>query len=156
MPPPIDPDKRQQIVAAIQAGGGCNAIARLFDVAPSTVSKIASDDGMFDAFDRSETKRATEARKVDLAAWRTEFAQRVAQRAEWLESRMDDEQPQVVVTKDGPAVVQTGLTARDARDYMTAIGIAVDKVGVLTRDDSEGLAAVDAWLRSVTGVEVTR
>lgn len=155
MPPPLDPAKREAVIDAIKAGGTSHGIAREHGVAQSTVSRIASEEGIEGAFDRSATKRATEARTVDLAAWRSTFAQRLARRAEWLEERMDELQPVVVVTKDGSSVEYVELTARDARDYMTAVGITVDKVGVLTRDDSEGLAAVDSWLRSL-GVGTTQ
>lgn len=154
MPPPLDPQKREAIAQAIRDGGTRNAIARNHGVSPGIVTKIAQDDGIDDAFDRSSIKRAAEAREIDLAAWRTTFAHRMARRAEWLDDRIDDDQAVVVVTKDGSSIEYVETPAKDARDYLVAIGIAVDKIGVLTRDDSQGLAAVDSWLRSL-GVGAT-
>jgi hypothetical protein len=41
------------------------------------------------------------------------------------------------------------------RNLMTTLGIAVDKIGVLTRDETQGLGAVDSWLRSMMGEATT-
>lgn len=154
MPAPLDPDKRAAIAQAIRDGNGRNEIARFFEVSPGSVSNIAREEGLTDAFDRTATERATEAARLDMAAWRASFAQRLAQRAEWVEDRFDEQQPTVIGTKEGAEIVWTDATSTDVRNLMTALGIAVDKIAVLTRDDSQGLAAVDSWLHSL-GVGAT-
>jgi transposase-like protein len=160
VPAPLDPDKRAAIAQAIRDGGTRNAIARDHDVAQSTVSRIAEQEGLVDAFDRSEIKRATEAKQADLAAQRAQLAQLLMEDAFRLRERMWQTQQVVVVTarKGGGSsaeLVDIETSAGDFRNYLTAIGIAVDKIGVLTRDDSQGMAAVDAWLRSL-GVGATQ
>ena len=78
MPPRMAPDKRAAILAAIRAGGPRNQIARDHSVSSSTVTRIARENGLTDAFDRSQTKKATEAKLVDhqaaLAALASRFA----------------------------------------------------------------------------------
>lgn len=150
MPPPLDPSVRAAILVDIKTGvAGRNEIARAYNVSPGTVTNIAAAEGIETAFDRTSTERATEAARLDMAAWRTSFAERVARRVEWVEARFDEQQPVVIGTKKGAEIVYTDATSTDVRNLMTALGIAVDKIAVLTRDDSQGLAAVDAWLHSL-------
>ena len=152
VPAPLSPEKREAIADAIREGKPRNAIAREHEVSGSTVTKIGKEleaNGDAPAFDRSQTKKASEARVVDLAAWRTRVALRTAEVAEWLLEQPQSEQP--VVTDDG-VVVMVKPCAKDIQHFLTAYGIAVDKVDKLTRDDSEGMAAVDAWLKTITGI----
>ena len=150
MPPPLDPDKRAAIADAIRAGGTRNGIARQHNVSGRTVTKIAEEDDLdTSAWDRVQTERATEAARLDMAQWRVDFAQRMAWRAVWVEERFDEQQTTVVGGKEGAEIVAHDPTSTDVRNLMTALGIAVDKIAVLTRDDSQGLAAVDAWLHSL-------
>lgn len=159
MPAPLDPAKREAIAADIRAGNPRNEIARWHEVSGSTVTKIAREleaesPGVV-AFDRSATKSATEARSTDLAAKKAELAQLLMEDAFWLRTRMREESFQGMDGKGEDAEPIYSLPGgRDTQAFMTAIGIAIDKVGVLTRDDSEGLAAVDSWLRSL-GVGAT-
>jgi len=160
MPAPLDPDKRANIAQAIRDGGTARGIARQYEVSVGTVSNIARQEGLSDAFDRSATERATEARNADLAAERTRLAGLLMEDTFRLRERMWSTQQVVMVVgvKGGGArteVVDVETSAGDFRNYLTAIGIAVDKIGVLTRDDSQGLGAVDAWLRSL-GVGATQ
>lgn len=136
MPPPLDPQLRAAIAEAIKAGGKRNEIAREHGVSPSTVSKIARDDGLTSAFDRTQTKNATEAARADNAARRAQLAEKLIALAEL---SMDQ-----VIAELGEA---------SARDAAVVLGIAVDKHRQLVDmdRDPEGLAAVDAWLRGVTG-----
>jgi transposase-like protein len=161
MPAPLDPDKRANIVAAIEAGGTRNAIAREHGVSGHIVTKIAQEDNLdTSAWDRASVKRATEAKAADLAAERTRLAGLLMEDTFRLRERMWSSQQVVMVVgvKGGGArteLVDIETSAGDFRNYLTAIGIAVDKIGVLTRDDTQGLGAVDGWLRSL-GVGATQ
>ena len=148
------PDETRDAVAAdLRAGKPRNQIARDHNVSAGSVTNIAREIGVA-AGDRSATKHATEARKVDLAAERTRLAGLLMKDAFRLRERAWESQYQVVVVpmRGGGAsteVVAVPTSAGDFRNFYTSIGIIVDKVAVLTRDDSDGLAAVDSWLRSL-------
>jgi transposase-like protein len=157
MPAPLDPAKRQAIAQAIRDGGKRNEIARQFEVSPSTVTLIAQQDGIEDAFDRTTMKRATEARQADLAERRAELARLLMDDAHRLRAQLW--QPCTVYKFGGKDNTLNSVDLPEPdfegkRNLMTTVGIAVDKIGVLTRDDSQGVAAVDAWLRSL-GVGAT-
>lgn len=77
MPAPLAPGKRAAILEDIRAGHPRNQIARDHGVSGSTVTKLAktlSDE----PFDRSQTKKATEAAQVDHAAVLAKLAARSA------------------------------------------------------------------------------
>lgn len=85
MPKPLDPAKRQAIAEAIRTNAGQRSradIAREFGVAASLVGKIATETGHTTAWDRTQTKRATEAATVDLNARLIQQASRNAGVAE--------------------------------------------------------------------------
>lgn len=136
MPPPIPDTKRAQILGDIKAGGTCRGIARQHGVSRTTVSKLAQDAGLDDAFGRQQTKKATAASVADSASRRAKLAENLIKLAEL---SMDQ------------AVAELGEAS--ARDAAVVLGIAVDKHRALVDmdRDPEGLAAVDAWLRGVTG-----
>jgi hypothetical protein len=62
---PITAEERQEIIRAIRSGCSRNEIARQFKRSPSVVTGIAKAEGL--NFDRSMTKKATEARQADRA-----------------------------------------------------------------------------------------
>lgn len=147
MPAALDPHKRAAIAQAIRDGGTRNAIARQHDVSPATVTLIAQQDGITDAFNREGTKRATEARRIDQAAaslalagrWSTFSGKVLAS----LERVTDDEWDEV------------GLL-----DRARIAGIAVDKSLVLQRTGDPGadasqtlVAELLEGLRARVGVE---
>lgn len=72
------PDRTtRKIIADIEAGElSRNAIAKKHGVAASTVTSIAKRAGLTDAFDRSATRKAVEARQVDLRDLRSQTSQR--------------------------------------------------------------------------------
>ncbi|TFV91391.1 hypothetical protein [Blastococcus sp. CT_GayMR16] len=157
MPAPLDPDKRAAILDDILEGKTRNAIARDHDVAQSTVSRIAAQEGITDAWDRADSKRATELRMVDVKARQSELAQLLAEDVHRLRRMLWE--PCTVYKFGGKdnTLATHDLEEPDfegKRNLMTTIGIAVDKIAVLTRDDAQGLAAVDSWLRSL-GVGAT-
>lgn len=151
---PIPEDKRQAITADIRAGKTRNAIARERNVAAGTVTKIAQEAGL--NFDRSATKRATEAKVADQRAQRAVTSQRFLDKANDLLDQMD--MPHMVFNIGGKDNVYTEHLmdvppTGDLRNLMVSAGVAFDKHLAADRHDSDdqGLAAVDAWLRTMLG-----
>lgn len=147
--------KRARLTEMRDAGMSVQAIAREFGVHASTVSRWAKADGV--SFDRSQTRAAVEARKVDLAAMRAELATLALQKARGFLDALD--RPFLVFNfggKDNTYAEQeldrppTG----DIRNLMTSYGIAVQRSMELSKfdaDPNEGGAAVDAWLAHMIG-----
>lgn len=157
MPPRIPDDRRQAILADIQAGKPRNAIAREHGVAASTVSRIAEESGVDEAFDRTKTENATRARQIDTKALRAAIsadllvdAARLRERA-WSPYTV----PMSIGGKEGGIeLVTTELPPlSEVRNAYTSVGIVLDKHLRLEQHDSDtqGLAAVDAWLRDMMG-----
>jgi transposase len=145
MPKPLDPAKRTQIEQAIRDGKSRNAIARQFDVSGSTVTKIGReleqqpDEPLVAAFDRTATKRATEARQVDQAAQRADLRQKLLDDAHRLRTQLWE--PCTMYNFGGKdntlnSVSLDQPTFEQQRNIMTSVGIAVDKIVRLdTLDD---------------------
>ena len=141
MPAPLDPDKRAAIVDAINAGASRNAIAREHGVSGATVSKIAKDEGLDQAFDRSATKRATAAREADNAATRADLKAHLLEDAHRLRRQLW--QPCEYLHFGGKdnklgRVKLEQPTFEQQRNIMTSVGIAVDKIEKLERLDAGG------------------
>jgi len=157
VPAPLSHEKREAIEHAIREGGTCSGIAREHQVSRSTVSKIGKEieaETGSPSFERSQTKSARAALDVDVSLQRVELAKLLMVDAFRIRERMWEEQVDYVSggSEFGAQRVERPTNAREFKDFATAIGIMIDKVGVLTREDSEGLAAVDAWLKSITGI----
>lgn len=128
MPAPIDPAKRQAILDAIKAGAGQRSradIAREFKVAASFVGKIASESGLDDVWDRTQTKKATEAAQVDLAARLIKQASRNAGVAE-----------QILASFEAMDIEQWGRVSAHSRGIV--LGILQDKTLALAPADDDG------------------
>lgn len=141
MPQPLDPNKRQAIADAIRAGGKRNQVARDHDVSPSTVTGIARTEGIEHAFDRSATKRATEARSADVAARRVQLKALLVEDAHRLRRLLWE--PCTIYKFGGKdnTLNSVDLDAPDfegKRNLMTSVGIAVDKVAALEKIDMGG------------------
>ncbi|MFE3197176.1 helix-turn-helix domain-containing protein [Embleya sp. NPDC059237] len=141
MPPRIDDTVRAAILADVAAGAlSCRAIAKRHGVSPSTVSKLAAEAGPADAFERTQTQKATAAATVDQAA------RRAALGDAWL-------------TLAEEAVAHTRAELDDANAAKAAViaAVATDKHLALDKHgiDPNGLSAVDAWLAAMTGEEAT-
>lgn len=137
MPPPLDPAKRAAILADIRAGGhSCRGLARKHGVSDHAVRKIAAQEGIENAWSRAQTEKATAARAADNAAERATLAAESLTAAQAALRRTVEALPEA-----------------SARDAAVAYGILVDKHRALVDmdRDPEGLAAVDAWLRGITG-----
>lgn len=158
MPPRIPTNRRQAILADIQArAGSTRAIGAKHGVSDNAVRKIAKEAGITDAWSREQTENATRARVADMKAVRTALAAdllsdvvRLRERA-WSEYTV----PMAAGGKDGGIEMVTlkQPPLAEVRNAYTSIGIIVDKHLALDRHDSDtqGLAAVDAWLRDMVG-----
>lgn len=144
------PDTTREAIAADLRAGELTVqeIAERNGVGHATVSRVAAADGIVSER-RAQTKRATEARKVDIAAEQARLAQLLIGDAFRLRDRAWEPQTVALSGKHGVEIVEIPTPAGDFRNFYTSIGIIVDKVNVLTRDDSDGMAAVDSWLRSL-------
>lgn len=141
MPAPLDPDKRTAIADAIRAGGHRNTIAREHQVSGSTVTAIAKREGLTDAFDRSATKRATEARSADVAARRVELKGLLIEDAHRLRRQLWE--PCRIYKFGGKDNTLNSVDLDEPdfegkRNLMTSIGIAVQRVADLEKLDSGG------------------
>lgn len=141
MPPPIEPERRQAIADAVQAGQlSRNAIARQHGVTGATVGNIAREHDITPAFDRTLTKQASAARAADMAEARSRLRARLLAKAEDLLDQMDD--PHLVYSFGGKDNEYNEHTLEraptgDLRNLMTAAAIALDKHVVLDKHDSD-------------------
>lgn len=122
MPPRLAEEKRQHILDAIKAGAGWrsrNDIAKEFGVAGSTVGKIAEDEGIVDAFDRTKVARASEAKQVDNRARRAELSALLLEDSFKLRDRMW--QPAETILPNGQIVLTELPVARDVRDFSASV-----------------------------------
>ncbi|GAA3441050.1 hypothetical protein [Planomonospora venezuelensis] len=133
-------DKRQAILDDIKASQKSrNAIARDHDVSVGTVTNIAKRNGLTTAFDRSSTKRATEAKQADNRAVRAELSRRLLAKAGDLLDQMDGEY--LVYSFGGKdntfnSKVLPKPPAAELRNLMTSAAVAIDKHVVIDRHDS--------------------
>lgn len=138
--PPLDPDKRAAILADIQARElGRNAIARKHRCGLGTVSLIATEAGIYDAFDRAQTARATADRQADMKARRARLAEDLLDDAERIRDRLFDPYSAALTTREGVEVVE--LLEPDAaslRNFATSIAVLLDKHIALDRHDADG------------------
>lgn len=155
--PARTPDaKREAILADVRAGKSCRQTARDHEVSPATVSKLAKDEDVADAFGRSQTKSATEAVVADNRAWRAATSRRFLAKCNALMDRMDG--PHLVYAFGGRdneynehELAEPPVDA--LRGLMTAAAIAFDKHLAADKHDAEetrDLNSVDAWLDSLT------
>lgn len=141
MPPPLDPDKRQAIAQAIRDGGKRNEVARHFQVSPSTVTTIAKNEGIDGAFDRTATKRATEARNADTSSRRAALKGLLVEDAHRLRAQLWE--PCVMHNFGGKDNTHNSIelpqpTFEQQRNIMTSVGIAVQRVADLEKLDMGG------------------
>ncbi|MFH9823023.1 helix-turn-helix domain-containing protein [Streptomyces bobili] len=150
---PVTDAERQRIRELHAEGHGRNAIARAIGRSTRAISVQAAKMGL--AFDRTMSEEATRARKADLEERRVLLAEALQDDAERLTEQMWE--PAKVFRIGGSA---NSYTERDVdeppsdakKDLMAAAGIAIEKSLKLAppeREDLEGLAAVDQWLRGM-------
>lgn len=143
MPRPLDPAKRRAILTDIKAGHQRNEIARDHNVSGSTVTKIAAQEGIENAFDRTQTQNATRARNADLNETRSVLIDRLYGIAGRMLDRVESPYTQIVPSQAGAELVTTKLPPlRDAQAGMSSAAIALDKAARL--EDRQGDGKVDA------------
>ena len=156
MPKALPEAKRRAILTDIKAAKPRNQTARDHGVSPSTVTKIAQAEGLENAFDRSQTKKATAAAVADSKAERARTSRRFLDKANALLDQMD--QPHTAYAFGGRDnnynEHEFSKPPVDAlRTLITAAAIAFDKHIAQDRHDAEkddGLASVDEWLAAMT------
>jgi len=153
VPPPadIDPDRLRQLHAQ---GLSCAAIAHELGVNRSTISRHARRLDL--KFDRAQTRAATEALVLDAKAKRAQLANDLLDDAAKIRAQLW--QPALVYSFGGRDNTYAE-TWHDKPDFTSQLKIvqaakaALD--GVLRIEqhdaDTQGLAAVDAWLRDMIG-----
>jgi hypothetical protein len=143
VPKPLDPQIRTAIIADIKAGKPRNQIARDHGVSGASVTKIAGQEGITNAFDRSQVENATRARTIDLAATRAGLIERLYGVAGRMLDRVESPYTQIVSGSAGAELVTTKLPPlRDAQAGMSSAAIALDKAARL--EDRQGDGKVDA------------
>lgn len=159
MPKPLTDAQRQEVVDLLPSGKSCNEIARITGRGTTTVSRIAASVGH--EWGQSNVVRAHEARKAYGAEARATLAARLHDAAGKLIDQLD--QPHLVFnfggrdntyeehTLDEPDVASKLNLIRGVREAMRTV-LDIDRHDNRAED---GLAAVDAWLRSMLGEEVS-
>lgn len=147
----------EQDIAAIRRlhgeGKGRNEIARTIGKSTRTISVYAERMGL--SFSRAQTEEATRARKADLEERRVILAEALQGDAEMLTEQLW--QPAKVFNIGGKDNTYTEHEVNEPpadakKNLMAAAGIAIEKSLKLVppeREDLEGLAAVDQWLRGM-------
>lgn len=136
----ITDEQRAEVLRLHSEGLARNAIARETGISAGSVTLICTENGR--SFDRSATKRATEARAIDLAAGRIRLAEKMLAAAEDMLDRIDDEY--VVYNfggKDNTFEQRTLETApvEVRRNIITTAGITFDKLSRIVEKDNGGL-----------------
>ncbi|MFJ9128930.1 helix-turn-helix domain-containing protein [Streptomyces sp. NPDC102340] len=164
MPPPkvskgglVTAEDRAEIIRLHGEGHGRNEIARITRRSQRTVSLICAEEGL--TFDITVTEEATRHRIAQLAERRAVLAEALQGDAEHLTELMWS--PATVYSFGGKDNVYRERDvneppAADKRNLMAAANVAIEKSLKLVppeREDAEGLAAVDQWLRGMIGGE---
>jgi hypothetical protein len=151
---PVTPDERERIIASIRAGKGCNEIAAEVGRGPATISRIATAEGL--SFDRSQTRAATEARQADMQARLTDLSEQLLTDVERLRRQLW--KPCLVYDFGGKenTYAEHELPEPDFRAkqaIFTSIGIAVDKVIAIRKQDTGGGEAIGLIVQLVDGIK---
>lgn len=137
--PQIPEEKRAAILADIRTGlKSAGQIARDHGVGKTTVSKMARQAGIDDAFDRTKTAKATYAHAIDARAAREKLKLDLLEDAQRLRDRAWSKYEMVVDNRNtGPQQVTLDLPPlQDVRAAYTALSIAVEKSVRLEQYDS--------------------
>jgi hypothetical protein len=153
MPPPadIDPDRLRELHAR---GLSCAAIAAELGVNRSTISRHARRLGL--KFDRAQTRAATEAVILDGKAKRAQLANDLLDDATKIRAQLWE---RCRVYSFGGRDNGYNEMWHEQPDFaaqlkiMQTVSVAVEKVLRIEQHDADtqGLAAVDAWLRDMIG-----
>jgi transposase-like protein len=152
MPPRMAPDKRAAILADIQARTfSRNEIARRHGVAPSAVGKIAAQEGITDAWDRTHALKGARAKKIDNAAKRAQLQSDLLDDGQRVRARIWGPYKVVVSGPNGAEIVELDEAPLEAiKAGFTAIGIIVDKDRAYEKD-AQATGDSSAAARSLIG-----
>ncbi len=150
--PPIADDVRARVVELIREGMPRNAIAREVSIAPSTVSKIAADEGL--SFDRAnQTASATAARQHDMKVRRLELIDELMSKA--ADHLVAIDQPVTVFNFGGKDNTYEERTldrapSGDLLNLHRAASLALKDARDLIRDDDDqGVAEAESMLMNL-------
>lgn len=153
MPKALSQDERSRIADEIRKGEkSANQIAKQFGRAVSTISRIASDEGL--AFDRSKTKAITEAKAADNARRLESLKGRLLEEAD---VALDELHSEAVVTNWHQGQFHVAIigepTFTDKRNIMWRAGGAITNyLNIETHQGGgEDLSEVDSWLDAIAG-----
>lgn len=136
----ISETQKAEVLALHAQALSRNEIARRVGISAGSVTNICRAAGL--TFDRSETKQATEARTVDLAAGRVRLAEKMLAASEDMLDRIDDEY--VVYNFGGKDNTFEQRTLDSApvevrRNVITTAGITFDKLTRIVEKSDTGL-----------------
>src|SRR5580700_10138178 len=106
MPAPLAASKRAAILEDIRSGMTRNQIARKHGVAASTVGRIAGQEGITDAFDRTNTLKGARAKAADNKAKRAQLQSDLLDDAQRVRGRIWGPCKVVVGGPDGAEIVE--------------------------------------------------
>ena len=151
MPPRIPDTTRAAILADIRAGQlGNRKIATKHGVSPSTVTKIAKDEGVTGAFERSNTENATRATVADSRSRRAALAAALLDDADRLRQRAWSSYTYYERGQQGPELVTLEQPPlKEVKEAYVAVGIAIDKHAMLEKHDSGANEAATSLLSAV-------
>jgi hypothetical protein len=154
VPRPLADDIRAAILTDIRAGkDSARAIAKKHGVAASTISKLAKDAGVVDAFERVQTQKATRAAEIDNRARRAIIATELLNDVAHLRERAWSPYTVAMGTAMGVEKVTLDLPPLgEVRSAYTAIGIVLDKHLALDRHDNSGGADVTDAVSMLTNL----
>lgn len=136
----ISDDQKTEVLALHAEGLARNEIARRVGISAGSVTNICRDAGL--TFDRSETKQATEARAVDLAAGRIRLAEKMLAASEGMLDVIDG--PYEVYNFGGKdntfeSRVLDSAPVEVRRNIITTAGITFDKLTRIVEKSDTGL-----------------
>lgn len=152
MPKPLTDAKRAEILRLHGQGLSRNEIVRQSGVSAGSVTKVCKEAGA--AFDRSQTKDATEAKKVDLADARMNLAYRLDRAANDMLDMLD--RPFKVFNfggKDNTFASETldSVPVEARRTIITSTAIVFDKISRIVEKDNGGLEQTVGVLDALAG-----
>lgn len=156
---PITDADRERVRELHGQGLSRNRIAREIGRSLSTVTKLARELGLsFDRGNDPNVQRAQEARKSDARSRRAALALALLEDAERMRQQLFA--PCTVHNFGGKdntfnQAMLDEPPARDKRDLMHAIGLALDRAVRLDAYDKvdDSASGVDAWLAAMTGTD---
>lgn len=139
MPPRIPDTTRAAILADIKAEKlGNREIAKRHGVSPSTVTKIAKDNNVANAFERTQTEKATRATAADNRANRARIAAELLADVDRFRERAWSSYSYYERGSEGPELVTLDQPPlRDAREAYVAIGISLQRHLDLEKFDAD-------------------